>query len=533
MATEDTKPHKTKKEYKSFRIHAFTFSTPPLALPLSRYSHSPVRSQPKGIHRIRGRVVVLMVVKRRPSLLFHYLFVLLLMAVTSFLTTDATTDSHLRRRDPAKNKKKKRTPPPPPSRSLPPPSSSSSSSSSWEQFKSLLSCRSAVAQVHDPASRLGRAVCGSSICAIRDVVHGNTRVVHRSDTDLSSDASSITQNETAPLARSARHRQAPPAASLGCRGGGYYSPLPKLSGCYECHAVSVDSSSRGYPRPRTMLCACAECGEVFTKPETLELHEITRHGVSELGPDDSGRNIVEIIFKSSWLKRDRPISKIERILKVRNTARTVARFEDYRAAVKSRALPHSAASGATHHNHPSRCAADGNELLRFHCTSLSCPLGARGSTSLCSNTGDTASSAVACGVCAIIRHGFARANRPHDVRTTASSGRAHDCGHASGAADDRLRAMLVCRVIAGRVRRPGDDPAAEDAYDSVAVPDGSGAYGNLEELLVANPRAILPCFVVIYRALDRDYPSTVKENSNLFSDGFWIDKSARLVVAGT
>ncbi|XP_074560168.1 uncharacterized protein LOC141816246, partial [Curcuma longa] len=423
-------------------------------------------------------------------------------------------DSHPCCREQSKKKKKRRRrlplppppPPPPPSRSLPPPPPSSTSS--WEQFKNLLSCRSAVEQVHDPASRLGRAVCGSSICALRDVVHGNTRVVHRSDTDLSSDAASslslsLYQNQTAPLTRSSRHRPAPPVASLNCGRGGYYSQLPKLSGCYECHAVSVDPSSRRYPRPRATLCACSDCGEVFTKPETLELHQITRHGVSELGPEDSGRNIVEIIFKSSWLKSDRSICKIERILKVHNTPRTVARFEDYRAAVKSRALPHSApGGGGACHNHPSRCAADGNELLRFHCTSLSCHLGASGSTSLCSNTGGTSSPNVTCGVCAIIRHGFAQANHPHGVRTTASSSRAQDCSPTTDAAEDRLRAMLVCRVIAGRVRSPGEDPAAEDAYDSVAVADGACvAYGNLEELLVANPRAILPCFVVIYRAL--------------------------------
>ncbi|XP_042382079.1 uncharacterized protein LOC121974873 [Zingiber officinale] len=462
-----------------------------------------------------------MVAERRASLLFHYLFILILMAVTSFLPADAASataaaarvpDSHPCCRDQSKKKMKKKRrlplPPPPPSRSLPPPPPSSTS---WEHFKNLLSCRSAGEQVHDPASRLGRAFCGSSICALRDVVHGNTRVVHRSDTDISSDAASslsLSQNETAQLARSARHRPAPPVASLNCGRGGYYSPLPKLSGCYECHAVSVDSSSRRYPRPRETLCACSDCGEVFTKPETLELHQITRHGVSELGPEDSGRNIVEIIFKSSWLKSDRPICKIERILKVHNPPRTVARFEDYRAAVKSRALPHSATGGGgACHNHRSRCAADGNELLRFHCTSLSCPLGASGSTSLCSNTGGTSSPIVACGVCAIIRQGFVRANHPHGVRTTASSGRAHDCGPMTDATEDRLRAMLVCRVIAGRVRRPGEDPATEDAYDSVAVAeaeaDGAcGAYGNLEELLVANPRAILPCFVVIYRALD-------------------------------
>lgn len=62
--------------------------------------------------------------------------------------------------------------------------------------------------------------------------------------------------------------------------------------------------------------------------------------------------------------------------------------------------------------------------------------------------------------------------------------------------------MLVCRVIAGRVKiRSRDDQTAEEGsgpglYDSVA------GDGSLEELFVANPRAILPCFVVIYKALD-------------------------------
>ncbi|URD83004.1 C2H2 zinc finger protein [Musa troglodytarum] len=447
-------------------------------------------------------------VEKRPLVLINLLAALLLMALTSFLPAATPTSHHHHHHSDdghGRKKNKKQLHSTPRTRTPSPPSSSSSSS--WEQFKSLLSCRSTAAtQVHDPSStaaRLGRAACGSSICAIRDVVHGNTRVVHRSDTDLSSDASSIAQHETAPLARAARSaRHHPPVSSLGCRShsrGGIQ--LPKLSGCYECHAVSIEPSSRRYPRPRTTLCACSECGEVFTKPDSLELHQAIRHAVSELGPEDSGRNIVEIIFKSSWQKKDRPICKIERILKVHSAPRTVARFEDYRAAVKSRALPHLSASAARHH-HPSRCAADGNELLRFHCTSLSCPLGARGSTSLCPNSSSSSPSS-SCGVCTVIRHGFARAQYPHGVRTTASSGRAHDSGPSAAAEDGRgeRRAMLVCRVIAGRVRRTPDDPAAEEAYDAVAVGDGRGAYGNLEELIVANPRAILPCFVVIYRAI--------------------------------
>lgn len=213
--------------------------------------------------------------------------------------------------------------------------------------------------------------------------------------------------------------------------------------------------------------------------------------MSELGPEDSGRNIVEIIFKSSWQKRDRPICQIDRILKVHNAARTVARFEAYRDAVRTRCRATAA-----------RAAADGNELLRFHPAALACPLGLNGATSLCDDDD-------ACGVCAAIRHGFApwAGAHPLGVRTTASSGRAHDCGAAAAAAQQAggCRAMLVCRVIAGRVRRNDDDGGAEEeegAFDSVAGDEAaSSVYGNLEELFVANPRAILPCFVVIYRVV--------------------------------
>ncbi|XP_039137467.1 uncharacterized protein LOC120275048 [Dioscorea cayenensis subsp. rotundata] len=357
--------------------------------------------------------------------------------------------------------------------------------SSWEQLKSILSCKAIVmaSQVHDPSKEKPtvsnsnyaklRSSCGPSICAFRDVVHGNTRVGHRSDTDRHSGSSSpgaSRRHETAPLTRSSGG-----SCSSSSKAGGM--PLRRLSGCYECHAISIDSASRRYPRPRTTLSACSECGEVFTKSESLELHQIIRHAVSELGPEDSGRQIVEIIFKSSWHRRALPACKIERILKVRNSPRTVARFEEYRAAVKSRAL--------NPKKHP-RCAADGNELLRFHPAILSCALGS--GSSLCSSP--------ACGVCGIIRHGFAR--EACGVRTTASSGRAHELGHAVGGVGSK--AMMVCRVIAGRVRRAGDEEdagAGGSGYDSLA-----GADANLEDLSVGNPRAILPCFVVIYRLVE-------------------------------
>ncbi|KAM6544397.1 hypothetical protein CsatB_008844 [Cannabis sativa] len=396
--------------------------------------------------------------------------------------------------------------------------------SSWDQIKNLLTCKQIEgSRVHDPSknntttvgySKLGSSC--SSICSFRDVVHGNTRVVHRAD---NSPENSTAGQEAGLLSRKGANGSSTRSTTSGSArsngGAGYTSSsrgmqFRKLSGCYECHMI-VDPSR--YPIiPRSTISACSQCGEVFPKIESLELHQAVRHAVSELGPEDSGRNIVEIIFKSSWLKKDNPIFQIERILKVHNTQRTIQRFEDCRDAVKTRAL------NSTRKN--PRCAADGNELLRFHCTTLTCSLGARGASNLCGPV-------PGCGVCTIIRHGFqgnksggSNHNNNNNnstttttqtqcsesskgVLTTASSGRAHDSLRCT----DGRRAMLVCRVIAGRVKRYADDaPTEEDSvslgssYDSVA--GYAGVYSNLEELIVFNPRAILPCFVVIYKALD-------------------------------
>uniref|UniRef100_A0A1D1YET8 Uncharacterized protein ZK353.4 n=1 Tax=Anthurium amnicola TaxID=1678845 RepID=A0A1D1YET8_9ARAE len=251
--------------------------------------------------------------------------------------------------------------------------------------------------------------------------------------------------------------------------------LRRLSGCYECHMV-VDPI-HGLVRDPSLrtISPCPDCGEIFMKPESLELHQAVRHAVLELGPEDSSRNIVEIIFQSSWLKKQSPVCKIDRILKVNNTQKTVSRFEDYRDSIRSKA-------SKLAKKHP-RCAADGNELLRFHCAPLACSLGLHGSTNLCQSTPH-------CAACSIIRCGF-RPDGAGRVRTMATSGGAHDAAQAPPG-DDK-RAMLVCRVIAGRVKK-AQDPLEE--YDSISGP--AGVYSTLDELFVLNPRAILPCFVVIY-----------------------------------
>ncbi|CAD6261587.1 unnamed protein product [Miscanthus lutarioriparius] len=293
--------------------------------------------------------------------------------------------------------------------------------------------------------------------------------------------------------------------------------LRRLSGCYECHMV-VDpvSGSTSMRATAATICPCPDCGEVFVRQESLHLHQSIRHAVSELGADDTSRNIIEIIFQSSWLKKQSPVCKVDRILKVHNTPRTLARFEEYRDAVKAGQQP--VAIGAKNSNNSSnrhpRCTADGNELLRFHCATLACSLGLNGATHLCDAAGAAASGG--CAACGIIRDGFSRSAGDGGVLTMATSGRAHDAvpvapGAEGGGLDEeaaeRRRAMLVCRVIAGRVKRPKEEEQAasvsvseeeEEEYDSVA--GSAGVYSNLEELVVFNPRAILPCFVVVYKA---------------------------------
>ncbi|KAK9062724.1 hypothetical protein SSX86_019913 [Deinandra increscens subsp. villosa] len=392
-------------------------------------------------------------------------------------------------------------------KSKPKPKQQNPPSSSWDQFKNLLTCKQMDVvvgsnKVHDPVKNpngYSKMSSCSSICSFRDVVHGNTRVVHRADNSPESSTVGLDSgllSRKKPLTDAAGSSSSSRSLTSSVRSNGQASytsssrgmQFRKLSGCYECHSI-VDPSR--YTIPRSSICVCSKCGEVFPKMESLEHHQAVRHAVSELSPDDSGRNIVEIIFKSSWLKRDHPIFTIERILKVHNTRRTIQRFEDCRDAVKTRA-------NAT----ASRCAADGNELLRFHSTTISCSLGSRNSSNLCA-------AVPGCGVCTVIRHGFqsprsgggggggGEGGGKGGVRTTASSGRAHDC---LGIDPHGRRAMLVCRVIAGKVKRVAENapPEEDGSYDSVA--GCGGLYSDLEELYVFNPRAILPCFVVIYKS---------------------------------
>ena len=125
--------------------------------------------------------------------------------------------------------------------------------SSWDQIKNLITCKQIEgSRVHDPSKAVGYSKLGSScssICSFRDVVHGNTRVVHRSD-NSSPESSSLGQ-ETGLLSRKPHATTSSTRSGSGKSNGGATNTssssssrgmqFRKLSGCYECHMI-IDPS---------------------------------------------------------------------------------------------------------------------------------------------------------------------------------------------------------------------------------------------------------------------------------------------------
>ncbi|CAK7350871.1 unnamed protein product [Dovyalis caffra] len=238
--------------------------------------------------------------------------------------------------------------------------------------------------------------------------------------------------------------------------------------------------------------------------------EFTCHcpsAVTELVEGDSSRRIVELICRTRWLQSENNCVTIERVLKVHNMQMTLVQFEEHRETVKIKAskLP----------SKHSRCLADGNELLRFYGTIVACSLGKNGSSSLCRME--------KCGACQILRHGFTdkEANGKNvGIFTTSTSGRALECIEVNQDNRSVTKALLLCRVIAGRVHRPLEnfqEMAGQSGFDSLAGKVGQNSHV-LEELYLLNPKALLPCFVVQY-ALNMVYswsPVLAKHRSSLF-----------------
>ncbi|MCL7029146.1 hypothetical protein MKW94_016904 [Papaver nudicaule] len=264
-------------------------------------------------------------------------------------------------------------------------------------------------------------------------------------------------------------------------------------------AMSLDSEfslidHRSFPL-RNDIFPCPTCGEIFQKPQLVEHHQSIKHAVTELHDDDSSKNIVTIIFKTGWNNPMKNPPTIDRILKIHNSPKILSRFEEYKELVKSKESRRSSGN----RRRDERCIADGNELLRFHCSTFICNLGHNGKSSICSQQ--------YCNVCGIIRSGFSP--KLDGISTVSSSWRAHvsfpEELEKEFAFMNIKRVMLVCRVIAGRIGEAGAGGIVEKGesagFDSVlGVGCGGGANSKIDEedLLVFNPRAVLPCFAIVY-----------------------------------
>ncbi|KAF8380483.1 hypothetical protein HHK36_027970 [Tetracentron sinense] len=187
--------------------------------------------------------------------------------------------------------------------------------------------------------------------------------------------------------------------------------------------------------------------------------------LSELPQGHPSRNVVEIIFHSSW-SPEAFSGRIEMLFKVQNLPKTIARFEDYRETVKSRASSCSSGNRSRSRDDDARCIADGNEVMKFHCLG---PIsgGIYDAGGMCMFSG-----------------------KDRVICTFDGSGRAQE---SAGGGKGR-RGMLVCRVVAGRVGKQFGFDSLMDGrvgFDSVSGEDG--------ELLVFDSRALLPCFLIIYK----------------------------------
>lgn len=170
--------------------------------------------------------------------------------------------------------------------------------------------------------------------------------------------------------------------------------------------------------------------------------------------------MVEMIVRASC-SNPRRQKKIRRVVKVKNPEEVVAKFERYRGEVMSWR------SSKEH----SRSIVDGNEVLQFYGTTMSCCSSRnRVLSKLCTDSG--------CRACRVIQSGFDTCyNKLHGIRVSSKSNGTSEDGVVNGAAKGAKRAVIICRTIAA---------------------GGGGGGGGGVAMVVPNPAALLPCFLVIF-----------------------------------
>ncbi|XP_028796047.1 uncharacterized protein LOC114751559 [Neltuma alba] len=383
----------------------------------------------------------------------------------------------------------------------------------WLSLKRSIHCKPSPSEVHEPEAtipkripqknsnsmdcfqRTSNMLCekpnsGSLIKSLRssDILNP---ITHKVVLDMSLNGFRICRCCRSPSSKGARgpHESASPTIT----------PSKKTHhvDCNECNISSSNSrvSMQTDSNNNNNNLVCLKCGEKLKFVDAVEAHHVSQHSVIKLDEEDSTRQIIETICRTNCTNSETKSGQIESVLKVQNSPRTFARFDEYREMIKNDAEK-------SHKKQP-RCLVDGNELLRFHGTTLICSLG--------TDNGSSSSSGLCtsehCCVCQILRHGSFTTKEfrgSFGVLTNSTCDKAFQSigsldSDESDMGSSQRKSVMVCRVIAGRVLYSSVEEIVEEnsGFDSLA--DKRNGDLEVEELYVLDPRAILPCFVVIYK----------------------------------
>ncbi|KAI4299242.1 hypothetical protein L6164_032719 [Bauhinia variegata] len=393
----------------------------------------------------------------------------------------------------------------------------------WHSLKRSLNCKLKVSEVHDPKARRHQKSAQRKEpdklepSKMKDSVKGSSEAAKRQSCSPKSNSSSNILNPvTHEIVLDSFNGEIKlfqcypcPCPPQGCKDVKQHQKSTR-SGTSSGNSHDVDCknsnfSSRVSSREIfhcTSNSICHICGQKSKKIDAVEAHYVSEHSVIELQKEDSSWQIIDTICKTSRLSSENNRGQIESVLKVQNMPKAIASFEEYRDMVKTNA-------GKLQKKHP-RCLADGNELLRFHGTTVACSMGRNGSSSLC--TLDH------CGLCQILRHGFSTKNEFHGsmgVLTASTSRKACDSIVVSEERPLLRKSVIVCRVIAGRVHNPRQEIQEEGDFDCDSFANKISSHSDIEELYLLDPRALLPCFVVIYKPENHSIQNQDKKGSHV------------------
>ncbi|KAK8472343.1 hypothetical protein PHAVU_002G183450 [Phaseolus vulgaris] len=353
----------------------------------------------------------------------------------------------------------------------------------WHVLKKSLHCKSHSSEVHDPqeSRRDERKKHSKSVRDERNKRQSENQVSHEIFFDRSSGEIKI-----CPCYPSSQGHEdgngieEPPSATI-------LSSKTLCVDCDECHVFSkkkVVKDSNHHPPISTRH---RQREDKIKSSHTVEQQENAHlHSVIQLEREDSSSKIIEQICEGNFMENKE--EQIECVLRVQSKKETFAWYEECREMVRVKAE-------RVEKEHP-RCIVDGNEVLRFHGTTVACSIASNHSSS-------TLCTLDQCGVCQILKHGFSSNQQSFHgalgVCTTSTSGKAIHSISSSNNKSALRKCVILCRVIAGRIHNPLQEikEMSDPGFDSLVKKMRD--LSEIEELIVFNPRAVLPCFLVIYK----------------------------------